>query len=285
LGKPAARIGDMHMCPKETPGTPSVPHVGGPVFSGCPTVLIEGQPAAREGDSCTCVGEPDIITTGSSGVYIGGQPAARMGDQTAHGGKIVAGGMTVMIGEKKIPRVLKKPELNSESEEIKELSPEEKISVINEAIENSIVLLEKKLRLLEQNDFDTLIAFKRWFGKDDEEANGVILERMRRVLKVSKKLSVENFKEINDEKSKTKYAEIYPDDEFFRVFLGDKFWTAPVIGKDSRSGVLIHELSHLNSIGETFDYMRGESDCLSLAKSDPSDALYNADSFEYFVEI
>jgi hypothetical protein len=33
------------------------------------------------------------------GVMIGGKPAARMGDTTAHGGKIVLGLPTVMIGE------------------------------------------------------------------------------------------------------------------------------------------------------------------------------------------
>jgi hypothetical protein len=64
-------------------------------------VLIEGRPAARVGDSCTCIGEPDEIITGSSGVFIGGKPAARMGDQTAHGGEIVGGSLTVVIGEKK----------------------------------------------------------------------------------------------------------------------------------------------------------------------------------------
>jgi len=31
-------------------------------------------------------------------VFIGGMPAARMGDTTAHGGAIVAGAPTVLIG-------------------------------------------------------------------------------------------------------------------------------------------------------------------------------------------
>lgn len=100
MGKPAARIGDMHTCPMVTPGTPPIPHVGGPVNGpGCPTVLIGGQPAALMGDMCTCVGPPDTIVLGSSGVLIGGKPAARMGDSTAHGGVIVVGCPTVLIGE------------------------------------------------------------------------------------------------------------------------------------------------------------------------------------------
>ncbi len=96
---PAARIGDMHTCPMQTPGLPPIPHVGGPVMPpGCPTVLIGNMPAARMGDAAICVGPPDIIVKGSLSVMIGGRPAARMGDQTAHGGVIATGCPTVIIG-------------------------------------------------------------------------------------------------------------------------------------------------------------------------------------------
>lgn len=96
---PAARVGDMHVCPMVTPGTPPIPHVGGPILPpGMPVVLIGGLPAARLGDMCTCVGPPDVIAMGSPTVLIGGQPAARMGDPTAHGGSIVIGFPTVLIG-------------------------------------------------------------------------------------------------------------------------------------------------------------------------------------------
>jgi len=95
---PAARVGDMHTCPMATPGTPPVPHVGGPIVVGCPTVLIGGMPAARVGDMATCVGPPDAIAIGSVTVMIGGMPAARLGDLTVHGGVIVIGCPTVMIG-------------------------------------------------------------------------------------------------------------------------------------------------------------------------------------------
>ena len=87
----------MHVCPMINPG--GVPHVGGPILPpGAPTVLIAGIPAARVGDLCTCVGPPDTITAGSSTVMIGGMPAARIGDATAHGGIIVMGSPTVLIG-------------------------------------------------------------------------------------------------------------------------------------------------------------------------------------------
>lgn len=93
---PAARVGDMHTCPMVDPGPK--PHVGGPVTVGCPTVSIGFMPAARVGDTCTCVGPPDSIVKGSGTVMIGGMPAARIGDNTAHGGVIVVGCPTVMIG-------------------------------------------------------------------------------------------------------------------------------------------------------------------------------------------
>lgn len=100
MSKPAARIGDMHVCPMQTPGTPPIPHVGGPVTGpGIPTVLIGGMPAAVMGDMCVCTGPPDTIILGSTGVLIGNKPAARMGDQCAHGGTIVAGCPNVLIGE------------------------------------------------------------------------------------------------------------------------------------------------------------------------------------------
>ena len=95
MGKPAARIGDHHVCPMVT-GV--VPHVGGPVVTAQPNVLIAGRPAARIGDNLVCAGPPDTIAQGEPTVLIGGKPAARLGDSTVHGGKIVIGAATVLIG-------------------------------------------------------------------------------------------------------------------------------------------------------------------------------------------
>lgn len=96
---PAARLTDMHVCPMVTPGVPPIPHVGGPVTGpGAATVLIAKLPAAVVGDMATCVGPPDSIVKGSATVMITGKPAVRMGDTTAHGGSIVIGCPTVLIG-------------------------------------------------------------------------------------------------------------------------------------------------------------------------------------------
>jgi len=99
MGLPAARVGDMHVCPMVTPGVPPIPHVGGPILppGGIP-VLIGGMPAARVSDMCICVGPPDVIAMGSPTVLIGKMPAARLTSMTAHGGTVVIGCPTVLIG-------------------------------------------------------------------------------------------------------------------------------------------------------------------------------------------
>jgi len=95
MGFPAARLGDMHVCPMFDG---LKPHVGGPVLVGAPNVLIGGIPAATVGTSCTCVGAPDTIVRGSATVMIAARPAARMFDQTAHGGLIMLGAVNVLVG-------------------------------------------------------------------------------------------------------------------------------------------------------------------------------------------
>lgn len=93
-GKPAARLGDNHICPLPNP------HVGGPILPPCcPNVLIGNQPAARVDDKALCNGPVDTIATGSATVLIGGKKAARIGDTTKHGGVIVQGEPTVLIGD------------------------------------------------------------------------------------------------------------------------------------------------------------------------------------------
>ena len=72
-GRPAATVGDLHVCPLCSPG----PHVGGPVMVGAPTVLIGGRPAARMGDPCVCAAPaPDVIVSGCPTVLVGAASGA-----------------------------------------------------------------------------------------------------------------------------------------------------------------------------------------------------------------
>jgi hypothetical protein len=60
--------------------------------------MIANMPAAVISGMCTCVGPPDVITMGAQTVLIQGLPAARLTSMTAHGGTIVVGAPTVLIG-------------------------------------------------------------------------------------------------------------------------------------------------------------------------------------------
>ena len=96
MGFPAARLTDMHVCPM-VDGL--IPHVGGPIMPPCSvTVLIGSLPAARVTDMAMCVGAPANIVKGSATVFINSLPAARILDNTAHGGMIVLGCFTVLVG-------------------------------------------------------------------------------------------------------------------------------------------------------------------------------------------
>jgi type VI secretion system secreted protein VgrG len=97
VGFPAARLTDLHICPMFTV---LVPHVGGPIAGpGAPTVLIGKLPAARVTDMCVCVGPPDMIAKGSATVFTMKMPQARILDNCVHGGIIVLGCFTVLVGD------------------------------------------------------------------------------------------------------------------------------------------------------------------------------------------
>jgi len=97
---PVARLNDFHLCPMQTPAVVPIPHVGGPVMGpGAATVLAGGIPVAVVGDLAVCVGPPDILATGSPTVHAMGRPVVRITDPTAHGGMVVAGFPTVMVGD------------------------------------------------------------------------------------------------------------------------------------------------------------------------------------------
>jgi len=68
------------------------------VITGAPTVLTGGLPQARISDQCICVGPPDLIVSGSTTVLVCQLPAARIGDMCGHGGVLITGYPTILIG-------------------------------------------------------------------------------------------------------------------------------------------------------------------------------------------
>lgn len=79
------------------------------------------------------------------------------------------------------------------------------------------------------------------------------------------------------------YAYVYPNQPY-HIWLCNAFWNAPMTGTDSKSGTLVHEVSHFNAVASTDDWAYGQSACKSLATSNPNRAVDNADSHEYFAE-
>jgi len=79
------------------------------------------------------------------------------------------------------------------------------------------------------------------------------------------------------------YAYVYPGTPT-TIYLCAQFWKAPVKGFDSTPGVLVHEISHFTVVGGTQDYIYGNTAAKSLAISNPTQAVANADNYEYFAE-
>ena len=82
---------------------------------------------------------------------------------------------------------------------------------------------------------------------------------------------------------KSYYAYVYPNQPY-KIYVCSAFWSAPMTGTDSKGGTLIHEMSHFTVVAGTDDHVYGQSGAKSLAISNPTDALDNADSHEYFAE-
>ena len=276
MGKPAARVGDGHECPMVEPN--GTPHVGGPVIGpGCATVIIEGKPAATEGDACGCVGPADKITSGSGGVFIGGKPAARSGDSCAHGGVVIGGSSIVLIGESMGLKFL------VPTDGFEEPPDKEKIAIVGRAIKDCIVLLEKRLELLVRNDPETKELFVKWFGLFTDDRKAVIVERMERQVEFFKDLTLRKFDKISYEiHYRTTTAQVYRTDEKFTIYLGHPFWDSNSLERNTKEAILLHEVSHFKSLGSTIDH-KYDIECEALAKRRPEKALYNADSYAFFV--
>lgn len=316
MGKPAARVGDMHTCPMVTPGLPPIPHVGGPIMGpGVPTVLIGGMPAAVIGDMCTCVGPPDTIIFGSIGVLVMRKPIARVADNCAHGGVISVGLPTVLIGESgsggtsfsppepgffdKIVGFFKKL-FNIESEVPTTWPVENAVSNIQALAEARIMLASKKTELLRWNDSDKQNV-KTWMGDDSEQTRRMLLNRIDITSKAMDKMNPENFQQgpkpagWTDKDWNATYAYVYPTDNTHTIHVGPVYESASTSGSDSKADTIVHETSHYTDVDSTTDepmdpmdpdpnreIAYGQDNCKELAQNDPNRAQRNADNFTYY---
>jgi uncharacterized Zn-binding protein involved in type VI secretion len=314
MGKPAARVGDMHVCPMLTPGVPPVPHVGGPILPpGCPTVLIGGMPAAGIGDMCTCVGPPDTIILGSISVLVGGKPIARLSDNCAHGGMISVGLPTVLIGESGGGSAFAPPKpgffgnilgffkklFGIEQEVPTTWQVENAVTNIQALAEAKIMMAKKKGELIRWNKEDKLNV-KKWMGDDSEATRQMLLNRIDKENAAMDQMNSGNFEkgpkpdDWSDEDWNATYAYVYPNDQKHIVHVGPTFENAQTSGSDSKADTIIHENSHFSDVAGTKDepmdpndpnspVAYGKDNCLTLASNDPNSAKKNADNFSYYM--
>ena len=189
-------------------------------------------------------------------------------------------GFTV-LGEK--DKVEKKPYKQS----CPPMSEEEEKKSIMKAKEDLDKKLQEKIEDLERWDNKAKNDVEKWFGSSDEISRQMLLSRTKKMKKLLSTYTVDNFKPASMEdikKDPTLYAQVDAEDDSI-IELGPSFCTAPAIGRDSKMGILAHEMSHFDSISSTDDFAYGDDAIdLIIHPKDKKPTIYNADNYEYYIE-
>jgi len=125
----------------------------------------------------------------------------------------------------------------------------------------------------------TAPRYLEWFGQSSVTRYATVLQHFT---KIEDALSVQTIT-FNCDCNENYYAYVYPTKPY-EIFLCKLFWTAPLTGTDSKAGTLVHETSHFNVVAGTDDHVYGQAACRQLARNNPTDAIDNADTHEYFAE-
>jgi len=121
--------------------------------------------------------------------------------------------------------------------------------------------------------------YKTWFGTYSSSNYSSVTNDYSNIYSAMSTKSFVFYCDCTD----SSYAFVYANQPY-KVHLCNAFWSAPATGTDSKAGTLIHETSHFTVVAGTQDYAYGQSACRSLAISNVSHAIHNADSHEYFAE-
>lgn len=125
----------------------------------------------------------------------------------------------------------------------------------------------------------TGLRYTTWFGVYDATRYSTVTTHFNAITNAMDTASVK----FDCGCKKPYYAYVYPTQPY-TIYLCKVFWTAPLTGTDSQAGTLIHEMSHFNVVASTDDYVYGQTGAKSLAITNPSQAINNADNHEYFAE-
>lgn len=119
------------------------------------------------------------------------------------------------------------------------------------------------------------LRYKTWFGK-------YTVIRKTSVEDVYLKIAVALSQNIKFHQTNGNYyAYTYPGGPL-EIWLGKDYYSAPLVGANSKAGTIIHELSH--EVSNTSDTVYGIVGAKSLAVTAPNNAINNADNYEFFAE-
>ncbi len=122
-------------------------------------------------------------------------------------------------------------------------------------------------------------AWTTWFGTYNSSRYATVNTHYNNIYSTFTTKTVTFYCDCTD----SAYAYVYPNQPY-KIHLCNAFWSAPLTGTDSKGGTLVHETSHFSVVASTDDWAYGQTACRSLATSNPSRAIDNADSHEYFAE-
>jgi peptidyl-Lys metalloendopeptidase len=124
--------------------------------------------------------------------------------------------------------------------------------------------------------------YTTWFGAHTTARYGRVRTNYERIRDALANKTIA-FGCAGSECDSTIFAYVFPNQPY-KIFVCGAFWAAGLQGTDSRSGTIVHELSHFNVVAGTDDHAYGQGDAKELARDDPGRAIDNADDHEYFAE-
>jgi peptidyl-Lys metalloendopeptidase len=155
-------------------------------------------------------------------------------------------------------------------------------TILTNALAEAVILATNARTALANASFCarfTALRYREWFGQGRQSRFDIVLNHYKAIEDALKNKAITFFCDCTS----GDYAYVYPTKPY-EIHLCNAFWNAPLTGTDSKAGTLIHEMSHFNVVAGTDDHVYGQSGCRDLAKTNPDDAIDNADSHEYFAE-
>jgi peptidyl-Lys metalloendopeptidase len=125
--------------------------------------------------------------------------------------------------------------------------------------------------------------YKEWFGDHTVQRYNIVKSNFDKIADAIANETIILNCSMADCGSDSTFAYVYPTRPY-EIFLCNAFWNAGLTGTDSKSGTIVHEMSHFNIVAGTDDIEYGQPACRRLARNSPEDAITNADCHEYFAE-